>query len=180
MDKIKRELIFRDALRLFGSVDVAEIKALVRKLIATGTYYDFEILEVIDAKTREDLLLGFDKILKKAGLTPYGSKDDAVWFILRYHMQNIVSEVSDPIDALNELIEFVYANSELFEKTTNYVGDSHGLESFVSYYWFLKDTFEDLQDPKLNMEAYGIESLKDLKKRIYSTAKEWLDKYPGP
>jgi hypothetical protein len=73
--------------------------------------------------------------------TEMPSREDAVWILLRHHIGRIASRDVSPREGLRFVVD-VYYLTDLYDKSREYVGDSHGIQQLIGYFW----GYDDLEE----------------------------------
>lgn len=178
-DNIKRELTYQAALLCFNKTDRHEVKSICNDLMIQGIYFD-SFLGMDDAQLMVDFTAAFYAILKDLDVVFPDNQDDAVWIVLTYHIENIISGQSDPLEELTALIHDVYYSYDFHSKTKNFVGDSHDIEHLVGLYWSYDDMLERRDE---NIDTFGKElteeDVLEIKQEVVKASQDWLELHPS-
>jgi len=160
----------------FDKVDAQEIRNTVDALIDAGTYSD-EFLVIIESNppTLRDILTPFQTYLERIGVR-IPDKETAVWQIIYHHVSMIVAGAIKPLDGLKRLIADIYWDYDFHKPTKKYLGDSHGIEHLIGWYWGHDDMLERPTEVSCNGKC-GEEGLRELDKEIVKSSKEWMNNF---
>ena len=160
----------------FGKVDADEIQSTVDTLLKDGVYSD-NFIDIIDSKPARlaDVLPLFREYLESEGIS-VPSQEDGVWQIIAYHLSRIASGQVDPLSELEILISEVYWDYDFHSVTTKYIGDSHGIEQLVGFYWGYDDMQDRLEDLSCNGK-HGEAGVREMKKEIVKCSEEWMKRF---
>ena len=156
-----------------GKLNADDIKSTIHGLVDEGFYID-EFLDVLDAwrPRLDDVLPAFLAALNHKGITR-PEKEQAVWYLIEFHLASIASETTDSLEELGKLIDDVYWDYDFHTPTREFLGDSHGIEQLIGLYWAADDLLESPEDVSFNGK-YGNDRWLELKRQIIVEAKKWL------
>ena len=103
------------------------------------------------------------------------SKEEAIWIVLSHWLTEISKGRLDPIDGMARVMSEVYHPAKLYERTKNFVGDSHDLQSLIGNYYAVDDG--DIARIAANGLHDEAELLKETRMNMVRQAKEWLAKH---
>ena len=101
------------------------------------------------------------------------SEDTAIQTVLTHYIQLIADETSSPYDGLHKMMQDVYYGADLYEKTNEYTGDSHGIQHLVGAYYGYDDLRERPHEVSFE-DKYGDAAIGALDAHVIELAKEWL------
>jgi hypothetical protein len=156
------------------------LRALGVELLSNG--HDEAVrLAVQDARTPRELSMldvgpVFEQLCEDFGVR-IPDIDEASEIVIAAILRDIVSKSVAPEAGLHELIDDVYYPHLSGRRVdVKYVGDSHGLQDFVSaYYWY-----EELHNPWRSFDGRSREDAIRLQdEEVRQLASEWLAAHPG-
>lgn len=171
---MKQSLDYHAAKLAVGKLSADEIKSTIHGLVDEGLYLD-EFLDALDADMRPRM----DEVLPAllAALTHEGialpEKEQAVWYLIEFHLKRIAGESVDPIEELGKLIADVYWDYDFHAQTIKYLGDSHGIAQLIGLYWEADDLREYPEDLS-RKRKYRKDAWPELKRQIVIEAKQWM------
>ena len=83
----------------------------------------------------------FEKALVELGIALPNSQEECCWALLHHYISQIESRATKPQPGLEGVME-VYYGCKLYDRDTNYVGDSHDLSLLIGAYWGYDDLLE--------------------------------------
>lgn len=174
---LKESLKYEAAKMCFDKLDVKVVKAHFDSLMNQGIWLDeFVDIEYPTTNTQVDFKPAFEAALKALDIKAPSDKEEATWLILRKNISDIALEYIDPLDGLQRLITDIYWDYDFGTITKHYLGDSHGIEHLIGWYWGYDDMKERPTDISCN-EKYGEEAIIELKKEVIKSAKAWVQEY---
>lgn len=159
-----------------GIAHADEIKSLVNDLLDNEVYSD-DFIDILDSNpTRmNEVVAPLTSYLNSIGIRIPNS-EQAVWDLIAYHALAIAEGKIDPLKGLNSMIRDVYWNYDFSNSTREYLGDSHGIEQLIGYYWGYEDLVERPTEVSGNGQ-YGDDAIVELKKEIKREALQWTELY---
>ncbi|HEY3043003.1 MAG TPA: hypothetical protein VGJ39_03210 [Vicinamibacterales bacterium] len=107
--------------------------------------------------------------------TELPSPEDAVWILLRHHIGRIACREVAPRDGLRVVVDF-YNRAHLYNKSRDYVGDSHGIQQLIGYYWGYGDLEERAREVSFD-GRYGADAFEALDQEVVRLAHQWLGQH---
>ncbi len=176
-DSDRAELNLLAARHGFAGVG-CEAREIADRLLNAGVDSDDLVtIYLADAYDRNAIVPAFERYLQSCDIA-IPDRDTAVWGILKHHLEIIAHRADDPLDRFRDLMEEVYYDYDFNAKTTEYIGDSHGIEHLIGYFYGYDDLMDRPQDVSCNGK-YGDAAIAELKNEIVDAAKSWLDEYRG-
>lgn len=176
-ERVSREqLTFEAAKYIFGKSNIDKMREIINSLVNDGVYYDtfYDVLYPGDY-VMEVIGPAFERSLRSLGIT-IPDYEGSVWIIIHYYLKRIASGEVDPYEGLYELMLEVYWDYDFHSKATEYLGDSHGIQSLIALYWGYDDLTERPTVVSLNGK-HGDEAVEELKKEIFAEAKKWVSDF---
>jgi hypothetical protein len=117
----------------------------------------------------------FERILEAEQVTR-PSKDEALWTLLRHYIGAIANGSATPRSGLGPMMSVLRIAEKMGFQATEYVGDSHDIQSLVGAYW----SYEDIDDAARVVTYQGAdEERKSLDIEVVQRAKEWMTTHGG-
>jgi len=153
-----------------------EILSTVDELLEKGIYSDY-FIDVLDSKPPifEVQVIPFSKYLASVGIE-IPDREQAVWNLIAYYVTEIAKGHVDPLSGLSDLMGDVYWEYDFQTPTQEYLGDSHGIECLIGYYWGYDDMMERPDEISCNGKYRG-EGVIELKKEIKREARAWRERF---
>jgi len=107
--------------------------------------------------------------------TEMPSPEDAVWILLRHYIERIGSGDLTPRAGLS-LIHDLYIRADLDERSRKYVGDSHGIQQLLGYFW----GYDDLEERPTEVSfdgRYGADAIRALDEEVVRIARDWVGEH---
>jgi hypothetical protein len=171
---MKTDIRYLAALRGLGTLDARAMRLAVDNLMNAGFYAE-ECLDALDSKPPR-----VDEVLPAflAALAHYGvavpDRELAVWQLIKHHLKRVVSPSSDPWECLRDLVRDLYWEYDFHSKSTQYLGDSHGLHRLIGIYWEIDDLAGESGKP---IDAFRPDARALL--AIQAAAEQWIQQYSG-
>lgn len=178
LEEIKRELLYQKSLELFDErIDMVYIQKLFDLLMNEGVYHD-KFIEIMypPSDRYEDFVEIFNIALKVINLDPPNTKEKALWFVLKHHIQNIADQKSDPIKSLYQINSYTHYDF-VFSQTKKYLGDSYDIHNFIGMWEQYDDRLDDTQIPFAWNTKFGDEAIAEFNADLIDEAKKWLEVY---
>ena len=176
---MKSSLRYQAARHGLGTLNADDIKATIQALVDEGLYLD-AFLEALDSDLHPRMAEVLPAFLAALGhyhvIVP--SREEAVWELIGYHLQNVASNHANALQELGKLVADVYWEYDFHTPTKNYLGDSHGIEHLIGLYWSADDMRERPQEISVN-GMRGEEAWSELNRQIVIEAKRWLLNQPS-
>jgi hypothetical protein len=172
----RESLRYLAALEGLGNLDADTIRKMIDSLINSGYYLD-SFLDVLDSSshpTMQEVRPAFVDLLERHGIAVPG-REEAIWQLIEYHMRKISSGAVDPVEGLNRWYFDVYPCYDFHARTTKYLGDSHGIEGLLAWYWGADDLQRGPNEISVNGK-YGDAAWVELRNEIRNEATQWLAK----
>ena len=101
------------------------------------------------------------------------STEECIWIVLHYPTQQIATLAVEPEVGLASIME-VYRGCNLYDRSQNFVGDSHDVQNLIGAYWEYDEILEryvgaDFQE--------GQRQARDLDKDVIGRCQIWLNKH---
>lgn len=161
-----------------GIITSDDLQQAVDQALQSGIYSP-SLSEIADSTSPIISSVGpmFDVALTELGLD-VPTLDDAIYYMVRYLLNNILSGSTKPREGLRLLEKDVYSAANLHEMDMECVGDSHGLQQLIGCYW----TYEEV-DAQLKREfgegKVGVfNGYSELDAEALKCAKQWLAEHP--
>lgn len=170
IEEIKKELEYHASLARFGELDVKRVQKLFDLLMNHGIYYE-EFVEIEHPRSVEfrDFLPNFEAALKRLDIViPKNKNPSALWYIVRYHMENIVKQIFDPEKELYGVLKYAY-----FECWNSKFLEILGIDIFYDMYF----EFE-MGDHMSWNGKFGEEAKMAIKEDLIKEAKKWIENHP--
>lgn len=146
-----------------------EMKAVASALIRRGRWSDdIDALHTAVEPSIFDLGPHFDTVLEEEGVQ-VPSKDEAAWGLLRLHLQDIVAGLTSPREGLQRVMADVGDAADFHSASTEYVGDSHGMEHLVGFMHHYDDIEDDAHDGRGDPARFA-----RLDKLVLEEAARWI------
>ena len=141
-----------------GHLNVEDIIAYVDEKLAAGFYSD-RYIDILDASPRDwDEVSYLFELLMDEENTKVPSEEDAVWTILKYHLELIASDKLEPYLQFTKLLEDIQFY-DCSENTKQYYGDSIGIHYLYAMY------------------HHDCATKDEINRMIFKESRKWLDKY---
>lgn len=178
LEEIKRELLYQKSLELFDErIDMVYIQKLFDLLMNEGVFHD-EFIEIMypPSDRYEDFVEIFNIALKVINLDLPKTKETALWFVLKHHIQNIADQKSDSIKTLYQINSYTHYDF-VFSQTKKYVGDSYDIHNFIGMLEQYDDRLDDTHIPFEWNKKFGDEAIAEFNADLIDEAKKWLEVY---
>jgi len=107
--------------------------------------------------------------------TELPAPEDAVWILLRHHIGRIAAGDVAPRDGLRVVLD-LYNRADLYNKSREYVGDSHGIQQLIGYFWGYDDLDERPREVSFD-GRYGADAFQALDQEVVRLAHQWLGEH---
>lgn len=117
----------------------------------------------------------FERVCLELGIT-VPTKDEAVYELLRYHLETIVAGTCKPRAGLEAVMREIYFPHLAAEVCKEYVGDSRGLQHLIGAFW----SYDELMERPAEVSwdgKYGAEAIARWEEFVRQHARGWLQKY---
>jgi hypothetical protein len=164
------------ARHLLGVLTSAELVRVADEALEQGVYSDsLGQLATTTDPVMADVGPLFQKALRELRIS-LPDEDQAIWLLLRHLIGRIADGSIPPREGVQSVIREVYYPANLHERTTKYVGDSHGIEQLLGNFY----AYDDLEARPTEVSCagkYGQEAIQELGRLIVREAKKWMDTY---
>jgi hypothetical protein len=171
---MKDSLLYQAARHALGARDADAIKKTIDILMNDG-FYDDTCLDALDSSPArmDEVLPAFHAALDHYGVV-LPSPEQAVCYLIEYHLRRIASGTSEPLQGLCQLLTDTW-NYDLYTPTKKSLGDSHGISELIGLYWGGDDLVVRPDEVSFNGK-YGEEALAEVEREIRFEAERWLVK----
>ncbi len=169
-----------DKLKFHGSryrlnlATCTELREVADEALNAGFYSPALVDAALDAK---DNLLeigpAFMDALAALDVVVPDSIEECMWAVLQYSIQQIATLAIKPEVGLARIME-VCRVCNLYERSQNFVDDSHDLQNLVGAYWEYDEIWEKYVGDK-SQEEHG--KMRDLDKEVIENCQVWLSKH---
>jgi hypothetical protein len=104
-------------------------------------------------------------------------REVAVRQVLRGWITRIARSEIAPYDGLSRIMDEIYYGQQLYDETSESVGDSHGIEHLVGDFYGRDDLLDRPDEVSCNGK-YGTEALVEFDKIVIEHAGDWLRRHP--
>jgi len=165
------ELHFAAAQLALRIASAADLKAAASSAADAGTVTpNIAALITLGDDTLAEAEPIFRKALEEVGVaTP--TLDEAVWLLLRKPISAIAEGSRDAEQGLKEIMT-VYSAANLHGRSTQYVGDSHGIQYLVGTYWEIHDV--QAHSTEVDFQRRYGDALQKLRDVAVEHARAWL------
>ncbi len=166
LEEIKRELTYQAALTYYDEFDIKKVQELFLALMNHGVYSDDSINLKSDLSIKDSIFI-FHSELNLLSIYSPENKQIALYFILKYHIENIANKNIDPIKELYKMMHYHNAFYLSIPFNSRYFHDL--------YMW---------HDDAIICDELRLDNLKkntiimEIKKDIIDEARKWLKKHP--
>lgn len=167
-------LRYQAALHALGMLNADDMKATIQALCDEGIYLDV-FIDALDSGLHprmEDVLPAFIAALQYWDVA-VPSRDEAVWQLIEYHLNRVVSNQDRAWQELDKLVADVYLDYDFHTSTKQYLGDAHGIELILGLYWSADDIRERPNEVTVN-GLFGEAAWVELDRLIVVEATRWL------
>ena len=122
----------------------SELRQIADKALNQGIYAPALVDTALDADAEIYYIgMAFMKALSELEISIPQSKNQCLWLALQHYIKAIAMEKLTPYKGLSEIMTIFYG-CKLYDKSRNYVGDSHDIHHFIGYFWTYNELQEDL------------------------------------
>ena len=101
------------------------------------------------------------------------AQDAAIRTIITHYIQLISNGCAAPYDGLHKMMQDVYYGANLYEKSKEYAGDSHGIQHLVGAYYGYDDLRERPHEVSFE-DNFGDSAIAAFDAHVVQLANEWL------
>jgi hypothetical protein len=169
-----------DKLKFHGSryrlnlATCTELRKVADEALNAGLYSPTLVDAALDAKDNLfEIGPAFMDALAELEVAVPESIEECIWAVLKYSAQQIVTLAVTPEVGLASIME-VYRGCNLYERSQNFVGDSHDVQNLVGAYWEYDEVWERYFGAE-SSEGQG--QARDLDKEVIENCQVWLSKH---
>ena len=101
------------------------------------------------------------------------STEECIWIVLHYPTQQIATLAVEPEVGLASIME-VYRGCNLYDRSQNFVGDSHDVQHLIGAYWEYDEIWERYGGAEFQE---GQRQARDLDKDVIGRCQVWLNNH---
>lgn len=168
------QLRFQGLRYRLGLANCIELRQTANEALDAGIYTPSLVDAALDVDERlYEIGAAFEKALAELEIVLPDSKEECCWALLHHHVNQIESGVTKPQPGLKGVME-VYYGCNLYEQSTDYVGDSHDLSELIGAYWGYNDLFKRPQEVTYN-DLSGEDAVSAFDSYVVVSCKIWLE-----
>lgn len=171
---VNPSLRYQAARHALGMLNADDMKATIKALCDEGIYLDV-FIDALDSGLHpqmEHVLPAFIAALQYSDVA-VPSRDEAVWQLIEYHLNRVVSNQDRAWQELERLVTEVNREYDFHTPTRQYLGDSHGIELLLGLCWSADDIRERPNEVTVN-GLFGDAAWVELNRLIVVEATRWL------
>ncbi len=170
------QLRFQGLRYRLGLAKWMELRLTSDEALDAGIYTPSLVDAALDAdEWLHEIGAAFEKALQELEIVLPDSQEGCCWALLHHYISQIESGVVKPQLGLKGVME-VYYGCNLYDRSTDYVGDSHDLSELIGAYWGYDDLLERPQYVTYN-DLSGEEAVSAFDEYAVASCKTWLEKH---
>jgi hypothetical protein len=163
----------RHRLRLASWQDLRQV---ADEALNAGIYTPSLVDAALDAgEWLHEIGAAFEKSLKELEITLPRSEDDCCWALLDYHVSQIATGLTTPLDGLKGLME-VDSGYGLYDWSVGNIGYSHDSHELIEAYWQYDELLEQPQEATYN-NLRGADAIAALDQWVVTLCARWLERH---
>ena len=153
-----------------------ELRQVADAALNAGIYSPSLVDAALDAERNLwEIGSAFEKALIELGLALPESQEECCWKVLTHYINQIANKEVKPLTGLKGVME-VYRVCQLYERSKDYVGDSHGIHELIGAYWGYDEIFERPQEVTYE-NLSGEKAVLALDAEVIEMSRVWLREY---
>lgn len=164
---MKSELQLQGVRLTAGLASSDDLRGVADKALNAGIYSpSLAETALFSEHNLAELAPDYTKALHELQIDCPTDEEEIIWYLLRYYIGEVAGGRLKPSEGVETLLKEVYYHFNLYERSVNYVGDSHNIERILGDYY----AFDDV----------GPERYAEIEESILSECRKWLHQNSQP